>query len=104
MGSKSVTSITILILSLNIFFVFTTLTSADPDCPDLSSCDNVLDCPDSSPQAEPCCSVIDEYELTEAKAAFCLCDDVLGASDNPRVQAILKRCGRDTSNIPSCGA
>ncbi|KAK2394377.1 hypothetical protein QL285_056216 [Trifolium repens] len=102
MGSKSVTSITILILSLNIFFVFTTLTSADPDCPDLSSCANVLDCSDSSPQAEPCCSVIGE--LGEAKAAFCLCDDVLGASDNPRVQAILKRCGLDTSNIPSCGA
>ncbi|KAK2394358.1 hypothetical protein QL285_056203 [Trifolium repens] len=108
MGSKSVASITILILSLNIFF-FTTLTSAQvppsTSCPDLSVCANVLETVGVGlPQAEPCCAVLGE--VAEAEAAVCLCElaaNVLGTNIiNTPVQALLKRCGRDTSNIPAC--
>ncbi|KAK2448036.1 hypothetical protein QL285_007341 [Trifolium repens] len=108
MGSKSVTSIiTILILSLNIIF-FTTLTSAQgPNCPDLSACANVLETVGVGlPQAEPCCAVLGE--VAEVEAAVCLCQlaaNVLGTNGvniNTPVQALLTRCGRDTSNIPAC--
>ncbi|KAK2394380.1 Bifunctional inhibitor/lipid-transfer protein/seed storage 2S albumin superfamily protein [Trifolium repens] len=110
MGSKSNASITILILSLSIFF-FTTLTSAQvppsTTCPDLNVCasalNNLANVRIPSPQTQACCSLI--AGLTDANAAVCLCPlapNVLGINLNLLVQALLTACGRDTSNIPAC--
>ncbi|KAK2448048.1 hypothetical protein QL285_007350 [Trifolium repens] len=64
MGSKSNATITFLILSLSIFFFFTTLTSAQvppsSTCPDLSVCANVLNnlANVSVRATQACCSLL----------------------------------------------
>ncbi|KAK2448051.1 Bifunctional inhibitor/lipid-transfer protein/seed storage 2S albumin superfamily protein [Trifolium repens] len=107
MGSKSVASITILILSLNIFF-FTTLSSAQaptvspsppPICPNLRVCANLLNdlanVEVGSPQSEPCCSLI--AGLADADADVCLRALVkaAGININIPVTEILRVCERN---------
>ncbi|WJX22987.1 hypothetical protein P8452_12239 [Trifolium repens] len=111
MDSKSVASIKILILSLNIFF-FTTLSSAQaptvspspspsppPICPNLSVCANLLNdlanVEVGSPQSEPCCSLI--AGLADADADVCLRALVkaVGININIPVTEIIRVCERN---------
>ncbi|PNX95741.1 proline-rich protein [Trifolium pratense] len=127
MGSNSAASITILILSLSIFF-FTTLSSAQAPtvspssppspplppppppqiCPNLRICASLLNdfarVVVGSPQSEPCCSLI--AGLADVDAVVCLCAavraNVGGININIPVKEILRVCERNAPNLAAC--
>ncbi|KAK2448044.1 hypothetical protein QL285_007346 [Trifolium repens] len=107
MDSKSVASITILILSLNIFF-FTTLSSAQaptvspsppPVCPNFRRCASLFSELEFGevPRPKYCCQFL--ADLTDADAIACLSRLVEVDGYTIPLEEILRVCGRNIPNL-----